>query len=96
MDASKENDKRIHSCDGPAGCKYAAQISRAASDESLKKVFYLMGVDVDDAKSVEAFREDLRFGGKLRKIAERSIIAFIGVVATAVAVFIIEAVRARL
>jgi len=40
-----------------------------------------LGVDIDRPESVEEFREDLRFGKKLRKIADHSTMAFVGVVA---------------
>lgn len=52
----------------------------AAADLAVKKVFYLLGVDVEDAKSIEAFREDLRFGRKLRQIAGHSIVGMVGIV----------------
>ena len=89
-------ERRVNSCDSPTGCQFATQIAREASEMSSKKVFAILGVDLAKPESVEEFREDLRFGGKLRRIAERGVIAFIGVVATAAAVFIVEAVRARL
>lgn len=38
-----------------------------AADQAVKKVFALLGVDVDDPESVESFREDLRFGKRLRR-----------------------------
>ena len=90
------DNRRVNSCDRPDGCSFATQIAAQASDLASKKTMAIMGVDVDDPKSVEAFREDLRFGGKLRKIAEQGVIAFIGVVTTAVAVFVVEAIRAKL
>ena len=32
------------------------------ADKSVKKVFAILGVDIDDPQQVEEFREDLRFG----------------------------------
>jgi hypothetical protein len=52
-----------------------------AADRAVKKVFAILGVDIDRPESVEEFREDLRFGKKLRKIADHSTLAFVGVVA---------------
>jgi hypothetical protein len=52
-----------------------------AADRAVKKVFAILGVDIDRPESVEEFREDLRFGKKLRKIADHSTMAFVGVVA---------------
>lgn len=40
-----------------------------------------MGVDVDDPKQVEEFRQDLRFGATLRKAANHGWLAFIAVFA---------------
>lgn len=68
----------IEQCDSEA-CQTAA-------DQAVKKVFAILGVDVDRPESVESFREDLRFGRKLRKAADRSMLAFWAVLASAVAV----------
>ena len=37
-----------------------------AADRAVKKVFAILGVDVDKPESVEEFREDLRFGWKIK------------------------------
>lgn len=60
-------------------------VSARAADRAVKKVFAILGVDVDRPESVEEFRADLRFGRKLRKIADHGTLAFIGVVAAALA-----------
>lgn len=60
-------------CDNPT-CQDAA-------DRAVKKVFAILGVDIDKPESVEEFREDLRFGKKMRRIADHGTMAFIGVVA---------------
>ena len=41
-----------------------------AADRAVKKVFAILGVDIDKPESVEEFREDLRFGRKLRKASD--------------------------
>jgi len=56
-------------------------IATDAADLAVKKVFYLLGVDVEDAQSVEEFREDLRFGRKIRKLADHGMIAIVGLIA---------------
>jgi hypothetical protein len=38
------------------------QISQEAADRAVKKVFAILGVNIDEPKEVEDFREDLRFG----------------------------------
>lgn len=64
-------------CDTPA-CQEAA-------DRAVKKVFAILGVDIDSPAEVEAFREDLRFGRRMRRTADQGVIAFIGVVAAGLA-----------
>lgn len=51
----------------------------AAANLAVKQVFYLLGVDVDSAKSVENFRADLRFGNKLRRMADHGAMGMVGV-----------------
>ena len=50
------------------------------ADLAVKKVFAILGVDIDHPESVENFREDLRFGSKLRRAADNSIIVLAGMV----------------
>ena len=90
------DERRVNSCDIPAGCKYAESIAQQASDMATRKTMAILGVDLDDPASVEAFRQDLRFGGRMRKIAEKGMMTFIGVVATAVSLYIVEILRGRL
>lgn len=86
-------ERRINSCDSRSGCQFASQISRESADAAVKKVFAILGVDINKPESVESFRDDLRFGAKLHKIANHGTMAFIGVVATAIALLIWEALR---
>jgi hypothetical protein len=51
-----------------------------AADLAVKKVFAILGVDVDRPESVESFREDLRFGRKLRKLADHGFMGAVGLV----------------
>lgn len=59
---------------------HSAEVIQAA-DLAVKKVFYLLGVDVEDASSVEDFREDLRFGRRLRKLANNGMMGVVGLLA---------------
>lgn len=52
-----------------------------AADLAVKKVFALLGVDVENPESVESFREDLRFGRRLRKLANSGMTGIIGLLA---------------
>lgn len=54
-------------------------IATSAAEKATKEVFAILGVDVDKPESVEEFREDLRFGKRLRKAADKSWITFAGV-----------------
>lgn len=54
-----------------------------AADRAVKKVFVILGVDVDKPESVEEFREDLRFGKRMRKAADHGLLAVMGVIAAA-------------
>lgn len=63
--------------------RHEDQVGREAAELAVKKVFAILGVDVDRPESVEEFREDLRFGRKMRKAADHGFLALIGVVAAA-------------
>jgi len=50
------------------------------ADKSVKKVFAILGVDIDDPSAVEEFREDLRFGKRLRKYSDYGTMALIAAI----------------
>lgn len=60
------------------------EIADRVAENSIRKVFAMLGVDVDDPKSVEEFRSDLRFAGRLRKVTDHLVIAAIGVIAAGI------------
>jgi hypothetical protein len=51
-----------------------------AADRAVKKVFAILGVDIDRPESVEEFRQDLRFGKKMRKAADHGFLAMVGLI----------------
>jgi hypothetical protein len=59
-----------------------------AANHAVKKVFAILGVDIDKPESVEEFREDLRFGKKLRRASDHGqlvmVAAFVGGMAYAI------------
>lgn len=57
----------------------------ALADQAVKKVFSLLGVDVDNPESVEEFRQDLRFGKKIRKAADHGLMAVVAIFFVAIA-----------
>lgn len=56
------------------------QLSEEVADRAVKKVFAILGVDIDKPESVEEFREDLRFGKRLRKAADHGMLVLIGAI----------------
>lgn len=46
------------------------ELIEQAVDLAIKKTFAILGVDIEKPESVEEFREDLRFGRKLRKMSD--------------------------
>lgn len=77
----------------PEHCNRASQ---NAADNAVKKVFAILGVDVDKPESVEDFRKDLRFGARMRKYADHGFLAFIAIVSGAVALALWEGVVSRI
>ena len=65
----------------PIDCLHAKESAELA----VKKVFAILGVDIDVPKEVEEFRENLRFGASMRRAADKGLIAFVGVIVTALA-----------
>ena len=80
-----EDRRRKNTCDQDPHCDFAESLSEDAARNAVKKVFAILGVDVDRPESVEEFREDLRFGRKLRKVADHGLLAFFAVAAAALA-----------
>lgn len=48
-------------------CEHAEE----AAEVAVKKTFAILGVNVDDPQQVSNFQQDLRFGRKLREMADR-------------------------
>lgn len=69
-------------------------ISEEAARRAVKKVFAILGVDIDDPKEVEEFRKDLRFAADMRQYTKKGFMVFftaiIGLAATAAWVFIFK------
>lgn len=61
---------------------HCPQVQQAAED-AVRKVFAILGVDVDVPKEVEEFRENLRFSATLKKVADKGMLTLVGVIATA-------------
>ncbi len=48
-----------------------------SAELAVKKVFAILGVDVDKPDKVEEFRENLRFGAHMRRAADRGMLAMV-------------------
>jgi hypothetical protein len=70
-----------------------------AADMAVEKVFSLLGVDVHSPESIESFRQDLRFGGKLRRLADQGMMAMVGMffiaMGTAIWLGVVTLLKAR-
>lgn len=90
----QRSDCETTSCDGPPSedtCKY----SEKAADEAVRKVFAIMGVNVDDPESVENFRDSLRFGKAMHQAASKGACAFISALGAAILYLIFELITGR-
>ena len=81
--------RRLHSCDmeepdelQKGFCSMGETVSERAADKAVKKVFAILGVDINKPESVEEFREDLRFGKKLRKLADHGAFVLVALLFT--------------
>ena len=53
------------------------RVAEDAAERAVKKTFAILGIDINSPFEVEQFRRDLRFAGDLRKMAGKSMVAFI-------------------
>lgn len=54
-----------------------------SAERAVRKVFAILGVDIDKPESVEEFREDLRFGKRMRRAADHGFLALVGLLVVA-------------
>jgi len=73
-----------------------ADAAEKAADHAVKKVFAILGVDVAKPESVEEFREDLRFGKKMRRMADHGQLAMVGVFCLGIMWAVWEGIKAKL
>ena len=95
--------RRIHSCDiedcsdsKEYFCSMGERVSEESADKAVKKVFAILGVDVNKPESVEEFREDLRFGKKLRKLADHGVFVLVALLFTGLAWASFEGIITRI
>ena len=56
--------------------------AQVSAELAVKKVFSILGVDINNPEKVEEFRINLRFGAGLRRASDKGVFAAIGVVTT--------------
>ena len=61
-----------------------AALAQRAADHAVKTVFANIGVDINDPKDLQRFRDDLRFGAMIRAAAQKGMIAALTAIVTAV------------
>lgn len=76
-------------------CLPEEQIIRSAADHAVKKTFAILGVDIDDPESIEEFRQDLRFGKRMRKMSDHGQLALAGMFFVGLGWAIFEGIRAK-
>lgn len=66
-----------------------------AADRAVERVFAIFGVDVNVPKEVEAFRQDIRFGGRIRKMSDRFWLAVVGFIAGGLILALWDGIRIK-
>lgn len=72
---TEERERRIGTCDAPYDKKCG--FADAAAERAVEKTFAILGVDVNKPEQVREFQESLRFGDRLRRAADRGVLAFV-------------------
>lgn len=85
----KEPQCQVHDC------RHMSDAAEQAADHAVRKVFAILGVDINKPESIEEFREDLRFGKKLRRMSDHGQLAIVAALVLAVLWAIWEGVRAK-
>ena len=71
-------------------------LCQEAADKAVAKTFAILGVDINKPESVEEFREDLRFGRKLRRASDHGFLAMVGLISVAMAAALWSGVVSKL
>ena len=56
-----------------------------SAERAVKRVFAILGVDVDKPEQVEEFRKDLRFGASLRRASDKGMLVLVAAFFTGLA-----------
>ena len=69
------------------------KVAHQAVDMAVKKAFAYMGVDVNDPQQIQAFREDITFGGLLKDAAKKSFYAMLATIGGVIGMSIIISLK---
>lgn len=100
--ALEESNPPTGSCVHMSACPHIAEggtvqrIADAAANDAVKKVFFMLGVDVNDAAAVEEYRENIRFSKVLRGYAAHGMLALIGMLAAMLVAAFVAGLKAKL
>ncbi len=72
------------------------EIIQAAADHAVKKTFAILGVNVDDPESIEEFRQDLRFGKRMRKMSDHGQLALAAMFFIGLGWAVFEGIRTKM
>ena len=68
----------------PSDPSRRCELADAAAETAVRKMFAIVGVDVDEPADVEEFRKSLRFGDDMRRAYSRGVLVVVGLAAAAV------------
>jgi hypothetical protein len=72
----------MDNCQGSPHRKHC-EFADASAEAAVRKTFAILGVDIDSPKQVQDFQDSLRFGERLRKVADHGIFAMAAPIAVA-------------
>lgn len=79
-------------CANNSECPHAEE----SAERAVRKVFAILGVDIDKPESVEEFREDLRFGKRLRRAADHGLFAMVGLMVVGLGAVVWAGITAKI
>jgi hypothetical protein len=88
----------IMECQNSGGCQQTENCPHIelAADRAVKRVFATIGVDVENPESIEQFREDLRFGKKLRRASDHGLLAIITLIVAGIVSVVWEGILSKI
>ena len=69
------------------------KVAHQAVDMAVKQAFAYMGVDVNDPQQIQAFRDDVTFGGLLKDAAKKSFYAMLAAIGGVIGMSVVIGVK---